>query len=1235
MADTTNRRQTRSSQPAPPPPPEPVYCICREPDTPSRNMIACDSCGEWYHWDCVGLDEVIAQNIHIYICGSCQLATGRQTTRHPSLYTFADPSLPSTSQAYPDANYINSTIDPSFIIDPYPLPDEFGGGSSSSVGDQVSRGQPEWYTDSTPNAGYASFYPANPLSSSQHISQASVDASQQGFYSELDHAREYAFDQPAGDENDARLRQHQQQARLGKGTAGDTEWTEEEISKKRRKGSKAEQTSNDTPSKPRQQRKSSAKSISSNPVAHHSPPRNEDPASSQARKPSVGNSAGQHSPVVPIKSTPQVAKKPAVPAAPVKSSKEKEKEATEGLRKAGSTAIATVLKALLAEDRATAYAGELEELVWNAEDGGSVTGRRKYTDRMRSLRFNLSKEDRKALRSGIKEGTISPLELSKMSSNDLANPALQLLTQDAADTALRTRVLPETASQPLVVQNHKGVMEVSDSRLELQRQEEREQILQESERNKRKRESEADHHSAGLARKLENEGQQLQDLSSEDGRETVEKGSEDKHTKSSAKKQRNSSFSSNLETEDAIHNDLGSPSDSTRKLSSCSVSSPASSPTKGNPSAVVPPSPVKFSLDSIWGDKPPTTDKKREGSRTPPPAEDDLQNPHKDAFMVDDVDWVRSEDKDSLSPFRDELPARTEGGSGDDDLVLDFFVDDQAKDLEKKDGGAKKIEGVQEAPAISGPLEYEEKKSIDEADLNSIEKAWEGQINNPDAPSSGVLVARQVGGPCVPSDGWPTLLPSSSITFAGRVKTDSSRKYLMQTHLSPSKEVIVVSFEAKEGEAENKEAETSLMDFLSERDRDALINPYGLTSALPLFAARDLYILSLRQKDPMPEFLILLDSCKVPEVRTKDYLLGVFIRQKNSASTRSSTKKVVSPPPSALPSMAPGLTTPVADYSSAAIQSNAPVETSAALVHDAPAATMQMPIPMPMPTLPPGATPFPVPMPMPMPTLPLPMPPPTLPIPSVAAPPPTVQPAPLLTSDSIANLLASLQGVVKSPMPDIGTSVGPTISNQPAPPPNPSPAYPPPHSLGHQPWMPPPGYYPPPPPPPPSPPPSSSTAPVQYGATDSTYAPTGTPTPSYPTGGHTPSYTSSGGQTPSYASGPHPPLPPPGNHEPDKRSPVYGNGQSYPTGSRRVPQTNGSPPRDTWDQPSRGYSANSWDRQPPPPPMNSGYGQPPGGHSGHDSRQRDWGAPTAGPGRERGDGGWASRARGRRGGGRY
>jgi hypothetical protein len=37
--------------------PDKLYCICRKPYVNGVFMIACDSCQEWYHGECVGIKE--------------------------------------------------------------------------------------------------------------------------------------------------------------------------------------------------------------------------------------------------------------------------------------------------------------------------------------------------------------------------------------------------------------------------------------------------------------------------------------------------------------------------------------------------------------------------------------------------------------------------------------------------------------------------------------------------------------------------------------------------------------------------------------------------------------------------------------------------------------------------------------------------------------------------------------------------------------------------------------------------------------------------------------------------------------------------------------------------------------------------------------------------------------------------------------------------------------------------
>lgn len=45
-----------------------VYCICKSADE-SRAMIECDSCKDWFHFDCVGIDQaLIPEN---YLCPAC------------------------------------------------------------------------------------------------------------------------------------------------------------------------------------------------------------------------------------------------------------------------------------------------------------------------------------------------------------------------------------------------------------------------------------------------------------------------------------------------------------------------------------------------------------------------------------------------------------------------------------------------------------------------------------------------------------------------------------------------------------------------------------------------------------------------------------------------------------------------------------------------------------------------------------------------------------------------------------------------------------------------------------------------------------------------------------------------------------------------------------------------------------------------------------------------------------
>ncbi|KAJ3162468.1 hypothetical protein HDU86_004950 [Geranomyces michiganensis] len=73
-------------EPSPPPTPDPIpiqqtpeslskpqlFCLCRRPHREEDGeMIGCDTCSEWYHFNCVNLDVTTAQGIDTYVCPVC------------------------------------------------------------------------------------------------------------------------------------------------------------------------------------------------------------------------------------------------------------------------------------------------------------------------------------------------------------------------------------------------------------------------------------------------------------------------------------------------------------------------------------------------------------------------------------------------------------------------------------------------------------------------------------------------------------------------------------------------------------------------------------------------------------------------------------------------------------------------------------------------------------------------------------------------------------------------------------------------------------------------------------------------------------------------------------------------------------------------------------------------------------------------------------------------------------
>eukprot|EP01135_Chromosphaera_perkinsii_P012434 Nk52_evm45s2657 gene=Nk52_evmTU45s2657 len=59
-----------------------VYCVCKSPqdDNDDRPMVCCEFCENWFHFDCIGLDAEICDQMESYYCSQCEAS-------NPSLKT--------------------------------------------------------------------------------------------------------------------------------------------------------------------------------------------------------------------------------------------------------------------------------------------------------------------------------------------------------------------------------------------------------------------------------------------------------------------------------------------------------------------------------------------------------------------------------------------------------------------------------------------------------------------------------------------------------------------------------------------------------------------------------------------------------------------------------------------------------------------------------------------------------------------------------------------------------------------------------------------------------------------------------------------------------------------------------------------------------------------------------------------------------------------------------------------
>ncbi|KAI8342913.1 hypothetical protein BC941DRAFT_387745 [Chlamydoabsidia padenii] len=57
-----------------------LYCFCQKPYDVSQFMIACDRCDQWFHGECIGIDEKQGEFIDLYFCADCAKISSKQTS---------------------------------------------------------------------------------------------------------------------------------------------------------------------------------------------------------------------------------------------------------------------------------------------------------------------------------------------------------------------------------------------------------------------------------------------------------------------------------------------------------------------------------------------------------------------------------------------------------------------------------------------------------------------------------------------------------------------------------------------------------------------------------------------------------------------------------------------------------------------------------------------------------------------------------------------------------------------------------------------------------------------------------------------------------------------------------------------------------------------------------------------------------------------------------------------------
>ncbi|KAF9482544.1 hypothetical protein BDN70DRAFT_417191 [Pholiota conissans] len=532
----------------------------------------------------------------------------------------------------------------------------------------------------------------------------------------------------------------------------------------------------------------------------------------------------------------------------------------------------------------------------------------KYKERFRMLQFNLSKVDRIVIHQRITSGTISPKEISLMSSTDLADEETKQSIKLAEQEALEHSILLKS-TVPRAKITHKGLQDIEDVNGEVatahEKEVHKEREQEEEERRERERmarlRTTQRHRTASVSIPPESPttGEQswggpppvpvhvLSPTSAEfPGLHTSARPALFMQTSdlTSSEPELNLADLINIDDEQ----DPASSGVSQPVLGPNIVASPvdgilptaatAATPTGISPFAARPEKQrgASFDLNALWNMPKGDASKTDETSTlTPPetaptavPSEEPLDGSDKDDAM--ELESVEANDQD-----------------------FDMFLEEKETQEHSEE-------------LIITP--------IPPRDVETLPEVWTGKLAMPldsSVPQETSLVARQIAGRPLPPDSplWKTLFPSDQLRIEGRVPVENSVKYLLGMRLNPAKEMYAAVF-APASQEHERDFQV-LCDFLISKNRHGLVFPWG-SRPKEYHPGRELYMIPLRQTDTLPEFVELLDELKLPKIRSKDYLLGVWLLNKGKLAILPGVPQQSTTPPNPPQlSQTPPLSTPM------------------------------------------------------------------------------------------------------------------------------------------------------------------------------------------------------------------------------------------------------------------------------------------------------------------------------------